>query len=115
MAQGYYSFAKSGAAGPEEFDEIIRKNERLNDELRAKWVIQFHQGVHRQHLEVEDAVVKAGYVSGDDPNILASKVLGRKMDLNFGIFNPNCGRFYNPSLYDIVIANPDAREKKISF
>lgn len=115
LAEGYFSVTREGSAREHVFETIKHDKEHLAEHLQARWVIQFHQGVQRHPLEVEDIFVKSGYVSGDDPNILSARTLGRKMDLNFGVFNPHCCRFYNPSLYDLVISNPDAIEKKLSL
>ena len=43
----------------------------------------------------------------DDPNLLAEKILGRKINLNVGIYNPH---FYNKPIgsYDLIISNPNS-------
>ncbi len=56
-------------------------------------------------------------VSGhEDPNILAKNILGREMDLNIAICNPNLiSACIDPrnteQLYDFIIVNPDAVQK----
>ncbi len=46
----------------------------------------------------------------DDPNMLAMQVLGRKLDLNIGIYNPEFSA-KEKSDYDFVICNPDSQIK----
>ena len=120
--EGYNIFCYEGTSGFDVFQGIAKGNRHLSDEFQVRWVVQFHQGVERQPTDVENELIRWGrhelirgdrFQHHDDPNVLSSLVLGRKMDLNFGIFNPNNshGELSNLWSYNLVISNPDARWK----
>ena len=52
----------------------------------------------------------------EDPNSLAKALLGRDLNLNVGIYNPNHGKNWNDEYvtgeFDIVIRNPNSKVKK---
>ncbi|HLF54640.1 MAG TPA: hypothetical protein VI612_02885 [Candidatus Nanoarchaeia archaeon] len=66
--------------------------------------------VHLYHCSWNKTKSKYLRPGDDDPNMLAMQVLGRKLDLNIGIYNPSISGKVK-SDYAFVICNPDAQIK----
>ncbi len=89
----------SGAPSEETFNLI-----KEYSSMPRKGAFMFHCGWEREF-------VKGILICSDqDPNVLASNILDRDLDLNIGIYNP---RLYNKTRgeYDLVISNPDSKRK----
>lgn len=72
------------------------------------WPSQVHL-YHCSWNKTESRYLRPG---DDDPNMMAMQVLGRKLDLNIGIFNPAISPKEKRD-YDFVICNPDSQIKPL--
>ena len=51
----------------------------------------------------------------EDPNILSEEVLGKRLNMNVGIYNPKVEGTILDGEYDLVISNPDSTRRGLCF
>ncbi len=103
-ARGLYAANNGGAPSPETFENIQRRGD-------TNWVnvYLFHCAWNR---EDEGSLMLS---KNEDPNYLARKILGRKLNMNVGIYNPKVEGTRLNGEYDLVISNPNSTRRGLCF
>jgi len=103
--RGLYVADQGGGPTPDTFENIKRRGD-------GNWVDMylFHCAWDRSDLGFLDMGDKK-----EDPNYLAEKILGRKLNLNIGIYDPRIEGIRLNGDYDLIISNPDTKRRGACF
>ena len=103
-ARGLYAANQGGAPTPDTFENI--KNRGITN-----WVdvYLFHCAWDKEN---EGFLMLS---KSEDPNYLTNKILGKKLNLNIGIYNPRVEGSELNGDYDLVISNPNSTRRGLCF